>query len=506
MAASPVQIGPFVGGLNTYSDPTAVGDNEVIELVNFEVDLDGSLVSRPPIIYENDTPGAAPLRLLGYYLSPEGTNYLIGATNTATYYMLNDMWTLITNTFGATDFVQYANKAWLVAPPTNPVTAGGGKWDPTSGYVAVAAMKKGSTAVVYKERMFIAEGGDADTANRVYFSNPANLDTWSASDFVDVKAGDGQQILEMRLFMDVIVIFKQDSTYIYSYDSSPARGSIRSISTSIGVAGKDCVIEYENNLYVFHDKNVYSMINWNFDKLNVKVPFKYSNVNLALTSQNYCMSLVGNRLIVRYYDSYYVYGLITKIWTTWESSFYLGRFVPIPYGSDIPENATYLASSTTTEYFKLYSFVDGYDGTRQETMHCSVTTKTYDFETPYTFKRLSWWGIDALPKNQLNATVYPVTYSVNATWAQMEEKTWEEVQNNTWGRPLDRSISVDTIVAVSNVSGSRMFIKFLKSLRFRQINFKLYGDTDGTTTTGPLRIYKIQAFLSEKAKVPKQIN
>lgn len=504
MPASPVAIGPFVGGLNTYSDVTAVDDLEVIDLINFEIDLDGSLVSRPPIVEVDATPDAAPLRILGYFLNTDGEHYLIAASPTATYYYNDNTWSTITTTFGATCFAQYGNKAWLVPDPSS--SAVGGSWDPLAGFVAVAAIKKGSSAVIYKERMFIAEGGTGPNANRVYFSNPANLSTWGASDFLDVKSGDGQEIQEILLFMDVIVIFKQDSTYIYSYDSSPARGAVRSISTSIGVAGRDCVIEYENNLYLFHDKNVYSLINWNFDKLNVKVPFQYQNTNQATTSQNYCMSVIGDRLLVRYYDMYYTYGLKTKVWATWQTSAYLGNFVQIPSGSDIPENVTYLSCSANSTDLKLYSFLDGYNSSRTEQMHCTVTTKTYDFETPYTFKRLFWWGVDTLPKTNLTATVFPITYAVNATWAQMQEFTWSEVADKTWGQPLSPSISVTTDVGIANANGSRMFIKFLKSLRFRQINFKLSGDTDGSTIYGPLRIYKITAALSEKAIVPKQIN
>lgn len=506
MANTPVKIGPFVGGLNTYSDVTAVGDQEVVELINFEVDLDGSLVSRPPIIQDIANPTADSIRILGYFLAVNGDNYLIGANTTSTYYMLNGVWTLITNTFGATCFVQYANKAWLVAPPTDPVTAGGGKWDPVGGYAAVAALKRGYSAVIYKERMFVAEGGSAATANRVYFSNAANIDTWSAGDFLDVRSGDGQEIQEIRLFMDVIVVFKQDSTYIYSYDSSPTRGAVRSISTSIGVAGKECVIEYENNLYLFHDKNVFSLTNWNFDKLNVKVPFDYSNLKGANSTQNYCLSLVGDRLIIRYYDTYYVFGLKTRVWTIWEASAYLGRFFQVPFGSDIPENATYLASSADSTDDHMYSFLDGYMSSRSEVINCSVTTKTYDFENSYTFKRLLWWGVDTLARNDVQGIVYPITYSKNATWGEMETLTWGDVQTHTWGQPLDPVISVENDISIHNANSSRMLIKFLKSLRFRQINFKLHGTTASDTITGPLRFYNIIAFISTKQTVPKQIN
>ena len=42
MPGAPIQVGPFVGGLNTFSDATAIADNELTVCENFELDLDGS--------------------------------------------------------------------------------------------------------------------------------------------------------------------------------------------------------------------------------------------------------------------------------------------------------------------------------------------------------------------------------------------------------------------------------------------------------------------------------
>ena len=57
-----VQLGPFMKGLNTFSDPSAVPDDGLAELLNMELDLDGSLVSRPPF---HDTEIGLPLDSTG---------------------------------------------------------------------------------------------------------------------------------------------------------------------------------------------------------------------------------------------------------------------------------------------------------------------------------------------------------------------------------------------------------------------------------------------------------
>lgn len=48
MSGEEIQLGPFVGGLDTSSDPTAIADNALAEVINFELSDDGSMKNRPP--------------------------------------------------------------------------------------------------------------------------------------------------------------------------------------------------------------------------------------------------------------------------------------------------------------------------------------------------------------------------------------------------------------------------------------------------------------------------
>ena len=114
-------------------------------------------------------------------------------------------------------------------------------------------------------------------------------------------------------------------------------------------------------------------------------------------------------------------------------------------------------------------------------MSCSVRSKTYNFNIPYAYKRLFWWGTDLLSKSNISAKLVSVTST---------------------GSSLDVSDSA----TISNILGIRMFVKFLKSIRFRQVAFDLSSVVDGTTTTGPFRIYSITAFVSNKEVSNKKIN
>jgi hypothetical protein len=513
MPGQPVKLGPFTGGLNTYSDDTAIGDSEVRELLNFDVDVDGSLYTRPPIVQSNTPPSNFAVRPLGWFSWTDGTMHLIcavndpgGTTSTLAYRLDTNTWSTITATFAATAMVQYQNKAWLVADPLE--ADPGGNWDPSAGFTAVAAMKKGTAACIYKERMFIGEGGSGANSSRLSFSAPATLTTWNASDFVDVKAGDGQSIIDIYVYADTIIIFKNNSCYIYSYDSKPAAGQVRVISSTIGITAKDCIVEDENTLYIFYGKSVYSIVNWNYQKLNIKVPLEYTNTRPTDLLISVNMSKVGDRMILRYYDKYYVWGLKTRIWSMWSFATPLSRFFPLP---------TVVASNLSNEYramgewkkgsaadTAMYSFIEGYDAVRTETIPWAVTTKSYDFESPYTFKRLFWWGVDVIAQTTLTGEVFPISYGRKITWGEAKLRTWGAAKAFTWGRGADISNVVTTVVPVAG-SADRTFVKMLQAIRFRQVNFRLSGSVNGKSSTSPVRIFGITAIADTKQKVVQQI-
>lgn len=221
MPGDNVQIGPFVGGLNTFSDPTAVSDNEVVECLNFELDLDGSLVSRPPF---TDLGVPFPLgvtgdmQLLGYYYAAGGIPYLLASDGlSSTYYYSGSSWVIVTNTIAASAMVQFNGFAWLVAPigSANP----GGYWSPAGGFVADANMPKGEVIVAYKFRLWVAAGKDATVnGTRLYFSKVLGTTPFwpTVTDFIDVGAGDGQNIVQVAVYYNSLFILEQTASTAFS--------------------------------------------------------------------------------------------------------------------------------------------------------------------------------------------------------------------------------------------------------------------------------------------------
>jgi hypothetical protein len=315
-----LRLGPFIGGLNTGSDPTAIADAELVTCTNMELDVDGSLVSRPPLT-EIDGHSTFTERIVclceGVFA---GTHYLIGSNTNGVFYYLNGVWTLITNTFRASCAVQYADKIYLVPFPgsVNP----GGKWDPIGGFTAVAAIPKGQACTVHKERLFIVPGKVSTTnTSRLSFTDPANFDVWPPANFIDIGQGDGSSLIDVTVYQDNLLLFKDQSTHILAFDIRPTDAVVKRISSTIGVEDQFCVLNYENQVYTFHNGWVYEIVNYDFQRLNTKVPFIQDPSSPSpFASEKMAVSLVGDRLIVRYYAKTYVYGLRTRTWAEWDSS------------------------------------------------------------------------------------------------------------------------------------------------------------------------------------------
>lgn len=145
-------------------------------------------------------------------------------------------------------------------------------------------------------------------------------------------------------------------------------------------------------------------------------------------------------------------------------------------------------------------------GTDTETFQCILQTKNYTYDASSVFKRLFWWGVDAIFRGTVTGLVTPVTYNFAVTWGQLRlaGTTWGDLLNFTWGQPS----SDLPIVETQRTGGAaiRKFVKFNKGLRFRQINFKVTFDTDGSTNSAPVRLFSLMTYVRAKQRVSKPIS
>jgi hypothetical protein len=513
MPGAPIQVGPFIGGLNTFSDPTAIADNELVECVNFELDLDGSLKSRPPIEDLGvDFPLGATgdIEFLGTYEVNATQNYLIASDGlSSTYYFDGSAWVLITNTVAAAGFVQFDDKAWLVAPvgSTNP----GGYWETSGGFTALADMPKGELIVTFKDRLWIAEGRDStNQGTRLYRSrtivDPA---VWPAvPDIVDIGVGDGQNIVQLAVYFNTLLIFRTNSIYGLQYTSDPAAAVISLVVPNVGLSSRYAITQFESDIYFMYDDRAYEFTNNRASQINVKTPFK-SDTTLNFHN-DYAVSEFNRRIIFTYFDKMFVYSLRTRAWTTWESDTYGSLCKMATRANNLDKAIVWTHRNIAvpaggTRSAPLLQLTDEYASV-QEPMECRIQTKNFNYQASSIYKRLFWWGLDASFKGTVVGTAAPITQSFQVTWQTLfDTETWNDMLQYTWGSPQSGSPPIPTSVTEFAVTFRRIFVKFLKSLRFRQIFFTVKFTTDGSVTEAPVRLFSLMTYVNPKQTVSKEI-
>lgn len=527
-----IRIGPFVGGLNTHSSQSSIDDLELHQMLNFENDRDGSLVSRPPIFTPELTGGGsgsnANMILLGYYVEAgTGNRYLIGASdsNNSTYFLVGGNWTLLTAAFAATAVLQFRDQLWLVAP-VHLAAGTGGTWTPSGGFVVVANMPSGAAIVANKERIWIAPGRRATSnGSRVWVSDlVAGAIVWDG-DFINISQGDGQNVVDLAIVYNDLVVFKQRSTYRFSYGADISTGSVSRISDSIGVTDTRCWASYENQLFILFDDNVYEFTNYIYTRINYTIPLEgYRPANQF--KYTHSLSIWADRVLVSFYGQTMVYNLMTRTWCEWRRYWNaspatpqtdlgvpIGKVLPIP-GETNPDSAymdTALANAVS--YSGLVGLISNELITTSsespvdsEFMFCIAETKRYDYQSPAIWKRLRFWAADVDIKQSISVEAQPAIFGSNITWGQMDNQPWSFYQDKPWANLLGATGVVADEVSVAGLGEGRKIVKFLKSLRFRQISFRIVAETRGTLGTAPVRVFSLITYAREKALVTAKIS
>lgn len=521
--AQALRLGPFTGGLNTASDPTAVADSELIECLNMELDIDGSLVCRPPIVETTNNSATTTERLvvIGRALIAGGT-YIIASNADGTFAYNGSTWSTIKLGLKARTAIQFQDLVFIVA--INGSAQNGGFWDGAT-FTTDTNMPKGEAAVFHKSRMFIVPGVSQTgaAAHQLRYTDPISVATptplsWTGTNNISVSQGDGENLIDIVVYNDNLMLFKQDSTYVLAYDITPSDAILRKINNDIGATTRHCVVSYENSIFTFHEGNIYEIVNYDFQRVNVKVPFLFDGGAPSTRAEEVNVSVMGDRLIVHYYNRIYVFGLKTRTWSRWESAssdlHNFGPLVEYPSNPTQSVNRVYYAGSAILNNEKMYKIADGFDASTIEKtlvptnfdITCKITTKNYDLADSHHFKRLMWWGADIVSNRTITGNAAPVIADFQVTWDDISADTWNSHLTTTWDQPNNFTmVSVETTVA-DQLNVGRKFVKFLKSLRWRQINYSVTMLCNGSTGQGPARLFSITVIVGTKQTVVKQVS
>jgi hypothetical protein len=539
----------LTGGLNNYWDQSSIADSELARLINFEVTSNGALASRPPIWLETNGAGAPivtpatnePFDVIGIYVEAAGARSLVAVTDTKTwkYNVETKTWAQIA-TFRATDCTQFQNKIVLSSS-----TAGlGGYWE-NGVFTNTPTMPALGGIELFQNRFFGYGIQGTNTANTVYWSDitTAGIEgesnsIWNWQDaqgyfYVEIGAGDGQWITALAQGYNDLVVFRNRSTYRFSYGELPEEGTMQVMQQDIGAENSRCVVKFENAHYVLSGKTLYKYQNWLFYPLNSE------RVNFETQTDfeprfEHAVSVVGSRCIVWHGGRSYVYNLDTATWSEWTSQKRIGYYVTVPRQADAEGEELYYAVSGDSDVNPAVGASDYFlarirdriePGTQSEEMVCALRTKIYDFATPVEWKRLYFWSADIATARQVRATVVPVALTetpIAVNWDELskdgsydngfynfdelsKENTGDETWS-TWDRPKTPG-AVETVIddfPLGNLI--RIETKLDQALRFRRIYFELYLTCDGTVTTSPVQVFSIIPMVGVKAKISKGAN
>lgn len=523
--AEVLRLGPWTGGLNISSDPVLVKDDELVDCLNFELDIDGSLVSRPAIQITFQG-GTNPRLFIFGSVVFSGTLYLFATMNAKTYISSNagSSWTEL-NPGGLSRECKtmevYNNTVWLPATPSS--ANGGISWTTGGGAVAQAGIPRAEKCVIHKNRLYTVPGDSATSnASRLSFSNAADPTTFGGSNFIDVQPGDGDTLNNVAVYQDNLLLFKGESTHVLAYDLDPVDAILREINPVVGSTGSIGVVQYENTIYAMHRNKVYEITNYNFSLLNLKVPLVFDNALAANTTaryENQHLSTLGERLIVRYYNRTYSFQLRTRTWSEWRktdvsSNIEWHIFGPLVRardlsGSGLDSYYTGYSFDVSSGGYKVIKIIDGRSGGATEGpgsnfFYCVATTKSYDLADPVRYKRIFWWAADVITGQDVVGSITPITLVNSVTWdALLGTETWNDLL--TWGSPLSGTPIYQETVLGDSVVNTNKLIRFGKSMRFRKAQFSLRMQTNGSTTQ-PTKLFQYTATVGIKQFVSAKVS
>lgn len=514
-----IVIKGFPRGYNNVNDITTIDDEEMYIVENLEIDSNGGLVSRPPIVKVRDVKTAGvPMDFIGWYTNTSGVNFMIVSDAAGTYAFNTTAKTLTTiTTVVGSGCAQWGNKLFICSAAES-----GGYWDGTTWtYLATGnyKMPKGEQMILHKSRLFMISRETATDRTRIFYSRITSavpltsINEWNVwladgNDYFDVSAGDGQLITKLLGGHDEIFIFRTRSTYYFKYDSSITdSGVLQLLDSTVGADNRYSVAQYEFSYIVLSNGRVYRFVSYQFYPLNdpMRVMIRPGGASGELRIKS-AVSTLGRRAIIWYGGATYVLNLDDGTWTTWDSpTTRLAYMViePRQAGDLSPDTAYGVTGMAASSFLGLYKITDDYNSTDSEEILCTMQTKAFDFGSPDSWKRQFYWDADVYTARDVVGTATPFQLTnVIPLWDDMDTYTWDGLEDGTWDAILEKDPAVVTTIDYPVNTPFRVNVAFQKDMRFRRAAYKIQLTTDGTDATGPVRIVSLSIHAILKKVIP----
>lgn len=430
MSGNPVAIGPFLGGLNLREDARQIADNQLASCINFDIGRAGELTARPGLkaFRINGTTNlglpAATFIIGAARLSTTGASRLFGVeSGTRNVYYTDSTFSALVNwisTFAGgapgtfSRAVQYTNKVWFIPKGT---TVGGASTAinhdlSTNASAAVAGIPKGSGAIVFKDRLFVF--GPLDSANtgtqRVYYSAATDFTSFPVNNFFDIAPGDGENVTAAVGSQDTLIFFKQHSVWALQYDTDPGLGALRKVNSEIGATGPDAVVNFQNEIYIIDERTIWRMQNFLFDDVGKSLNLGTIRTSVDFRSLADDCDVFGNRIVFTVATGvsglafrYFVYNTEIGAFAEYVFDEIPVKFFTITDLSKSEAHVAHNANGSRFYYFQPFDLTDANWGDYPANVtHIRFETKRFDYDGAHHYKRLFWWGVEALANKAFN--------------------------------------------------------------------------------------------------------
>lgn len=268
----PFKVSAFTG-LNTYIDETRIADTEATELINLDLNPGGELTKRPPTHLSGTyTPGG---KLFGLFNVASVGSVFIASSNANLYKSSDGLtWTLIgatPNINNNSQAIQYVDKVYFST------FSGVYVYDGVTVSLIVGSPSS-QFITVFRDRLFVT---GATMASRLYFSDSLDPTTWTGTNFIDVSAGDGDELSGLYPLHDKLLIFKNKSIWSLYVQGSPIAWIMRLSIQNVGAFSGDTIVEIENIIYFVSYNGVYRTDGTDF----ICISDPIANILLALVPE-----------------------------------------------------------------------------------------------------------------------------------------------------------------------------------------------------------------------------
>lgn len=249
-------------GLNNLGSPNLIDNREWADLLNIEFDEGG--VARKRMGFTSFANSLTNARGLGSFIT-ESINQVNTVDDGTFKYTTGTSWsndTTVSFTADAPIWFTQARSAQYIFDGT----LGGAMWDGTT-LSRPGTLPKAKFSL-FTQSYHIVSGVDGQR-NRVYISELADASKFTRTSgslndaievpgatvfsgttaaFIDIQPGDGDQIMALGTFQNVIVIFKQFSIYQMTFDDT-GDPVVQPITNAAGCVSARSVKNVENDLY-----------------------------------------------------------------------------------------------------------------------------------------------------------------------------------------------------------------------------------------------------------------